>query len=100
MNMYTLKFNTPILPYSKFPLTSNKYISEFLRKYDEDKDTISKVLGVHFANNSSLNASDAIGIEIEISKSNNITLVISTSNKRYKVKQYDELTNFSVVEEY
>ena len=24
--MYTLKFNSPILPYAKFPLTQNKYI--------------------------------------------------------------------------
>ena len=26
MEMYTLKFNSPILPYAKFPLTQNKYI--------------------------------------------------------------------------
>lgn len=24
--MYVLKFNSPILPYAKFPLTQNKYI--------------------------------------------------------------------------
>jgi hypothetical protein len=24
--MYTLKFNSPILPYAKFPLTQNNYI--------------------------------------------------------------------------
>lgn len=24
--MYTLKFNSPILPFAKFPLTQNKYI--------------------------------------------------------------------------
>ena len=24
--MYVLKFNSPILPYAKFPLTHNKYI--------------------------------------------------------------------------
>ena len=26
LTMYTLKFNSPILPYAKFPLTQNKYI--------------------------------------------------------------------------
>lgn len=98
--MYTLKFNTPILPYAKFPLTQNKYIQEFLKKYEEDKGNIQKVLGVHFVNNNSLNAPEAIGIEIEITKSSNITIVQSTSNKRYKVKSYNELTNYSVAEEY
>jgi len=29
--MYTLKFNSPILPYAKFPLTQNRYIQDFLR---------------------------------------------------------------------
>ena len=38
--MYTLKFNSPILPYAKFPLTQNKYIQDFLRGYDEDRDQI------------------------------------------------------------
>lgn len=46
--LYTLKFNSPILPFAKFPLTQNKYIQDFLRKYDEDKDKIQKVIGVHF----------------------------------------------------
>ena len=54
--MYTLKFNSPILPYAKFPLTQNKYIQDFLRSYEEDKDHISKVIGVHFEKNSNSNA--------------------------------------------
>ena len=54
--MYTLKFNSPILPYAKFPLTQNKYIQDFLRSYEEDKDQISKVIGVHFEKNSNSNA--------------------------------------------
>ena len=49
--LYTLKFNSPILPFAKFPLTQNKYIQDFLRKYEEDKDKIQKVIGVHFENN-------------------------------------------------
>ena len=46
--LYTLKFNSPILPFAKFPLTQNKYIQDFLRKYEEDKDNITRVIGVHF----------------------------------------------------
>ena len=38
--MYTLKFNSPILPFAKFPLTQNKYIQDFLRSYEEDKPQI------------------------------------------------------------
>ena len=50
--MYTLKFNSPILPYAKFPLTQNKYIQDFWRSYEEDKDKIDRVIGVHFEKNS------------------------------------------------
>lgn len=92
--MYTLKFNSPILPYAKFPLTQNKYIQDFLRGYEEDLKNIKKVLGVHFEKNSNTNAVDAIGIEIEIIKKNNITLIESVSNSRYKVVDYDSATNF------
>lgn len=56
MEMYTLKFNSPILPYAKFPLTQNKYIQDFLRTYEEDKEQISKVIGVHFEKNLNQNA--------------------------------------------
>lgn len=38
--LYTLKFNSPILPFSKFPLTQNKYIQDFLRKYEDDKEHV------------------------------------------------------------
>lgn len=47
-----------------------------------------------------MNAAGAIGIEIEIIKKNTITIVESNSNKRFKVNSYDELTNFSIAEEY
>ena len=40
LRLYTLKFNSPILPYAKFPLTQNKYIQDFLRKYEEDKEHV------------------------------------------------------------
>lgn len=41
-----------------------------------------------------------MGIEIDILKKNNITIVESNSSKRFKVKSYDELTNFCMAEEY
>lgn len=92
--MYTLKFNSPILPHAKFPLTQNKYIQDFLRQYEEDKDKISKVIGVHFEKNSNQNALDAVGIEIDIIKKNNITIIESNSNRRYRVQDYNSSTNF------
>lgn len=92
--MYTLKFNSPILPYAKFPLTQNKYIQDFLRTYEEDKEKITKVIGVHFEKNSNSNALDAVGIEIEIIKKNNITIIESNSNKRFKVLDFNSTSNF------
>jgi hypothetical protein len=58
------------------------------------------VIGVHFLNNVNTNAPDTVGIEIEITKRNNITIVESNSNKRYKIKSYDEVSNFCVAEDY
>lgn len=92
--LYTLKFNSPILPFAKFPLTQNKYIQDFLRKYEEDKDQVQRIIGVHFPDNNNSQASEAVGIEIEISKKNNITVVESNSHRRFKIKSYDEATNF------
>lgn len=93
-SMYTLKFNSPILPYAKFPLTQNKYIQDFLRTYEEDKDQIERVIGVHFEKNSNQNAEDAVGIEIEIIKKNNITIIESNSNKRFRVIDFNSTSNF------
>ncbi len=83
--MYTLKFNSPILPYSKFPLTQNKYMQDFLRRYDEDQSQVTRIIGVHFPNNNNTDAEGAVGIEIEITKKNNIAVVESNTNKRFKV---------------
>lgn len=48
--MFVMKFNIPILPYSKFPLSFNKYIEEFLNKYEKNIERINDfgVIGVHF----------------------------------------------------
>jgi len=94
LKMYTLKFNSPILPYAKFPLTQNKYIQDFLRTYEDDKEKIERVIGVHFEKNSNSNAENSIGIEIEIIKKNNITIIESNSNKRFKVINFNSTTNF------
>ncbi len=58
------------------------------------------MIGVHFPSNSSINAVDAVGIEIEIVKNNNITVVQSNSCRRFKVKVFDELTNFCTAEDF
>lgn len=55
---------------------------------------------MHFPNNSNQQAQDCVGIEIEIAKKNNITVVESNSHKRYKVKSYDEVTNFCMAEDF
>ena len=48
ISMYVLKFNSPILPYAKFPLTHNRYIQEFIKMYEEDKEKVDRIIGVHF----------------------------------------------------
>ena len=58
------------------------------------------MIGVHFVGNNSLNAPETVGIEIDIIKKNNITMVESNSNRRFKIKSYDELSNFCAAEEY
>ena len=55
---------------------------------------------MHFPNNNNSLAPEAVGIEIEIAKKNNITVVESNSHKRFKIKSYDEVSNFSLAEEY
>lgn len=93
--LYTIKFNSPILPYSKFPLTQNKYIQQFFKKYSKAREDVEKIIGVHFNGNKNSNAKDAIGIEIEIDRStSNMNVVESKVFKRYKVLNFDEDTNF------
>ena len=92
--MYVLKFNSPILPYAKFPLTHNKYIQEFIKMYEEDKSDIENVIGVHFPQNKNDKAVGAVGIEIKIIKKNNMTMIESNTSKRFKISEYDSSTNF------
>ena len=65
-----------------------------MRGYEEAKEGIGKVIGVHFAKNSNQNAQDAVGIEIDIIKKNNITIIESNSSRRYRVHDYNSTTNF------
>jgi len=92
--MYVLKFNSPILPYAKFPLTQNKYIQEFLKMYEADKHKVDQVIGVHFPQNNNSLAKDTVGIEVFISKKNNLTMIESASSARYRIESYDQVTNF------
>lgn len=61
---------------------------------------MTRIIGVHFPNNQNSLAENAVGIEIEIQKKNNITVVESNSQKRFKIKSYDEATNFCLAEDY
>ena len=94
VKMYVLKFNSPILPYAKFPLTHNKYIQEFIKMYEEDKDQIDRVIGVHFPQNNNSLAEGTVGIEIKVTKKNSMTMIESNSSDRYRVDDYDPKTNF------
>ena len=95
VEMYVLKFNSPILPFAKFPLTHNKYIQEFLKGYEDDKDSIKHVIGVHFPKNSNSAHKDTIGIEIKVVKKNNMTYIMSQNTGRYQVNSYNAKTNFA-----
>jgi endopeptidase La len=93
--LYTIKFNSPILPYSKFPLTQNKYIQQFFKRYSKDREGVDKLIGVHFPENKNLNAKDAVGIEIELDRSSsNMNVVESKTFKRFKIIDFNETTNF------
>lgn len=98
--MYVMKFNTPILPYAKFPLTQNKYIQDFLKMYEEDQAKIVEVLGVHFPQNNNSMAEGTVGIEIKITKKNNVTSIESFNTRRFRVTDYDSSTNFCMAQEF
>jgi hypothetical protein len=61
---------------------------------------VTRIIGVHFPNNNNSAAQDAIGIEIQISKTNNIALVESNTSKRFQIKSFNEVTNFCLAEDY
>ena len=99
ISMYVLKFNTPILPYAKFPLTHNKYIQEFVKMYEEDKEKVNRIIGVHFPQNNNAQAEGAVGIEIVVSKKNQMTMIESQASDRFKIEEYDSTSNFAMVTE-
>ena len=66
--------------------------------YEVDKDKVDHVIGVHFPQNNNSLAKDTVGIEIKIVKKNNLTVIESNSSARFRVDQYDQLTNFCMAE--
>ena len=96
ISMYVLKFNTPILPYAKFPLTHNRYIQEFVKMYEEDKDKVDRIIGVHFPQNNNSHSQGAVGIEIVVSKKNQMTMIESQDAQRFKIEEYDTTSNFAM----
>jgi hypothetical protein len=98
--MYVMKFNSPILPFAKFPLTQNKYIQDFLKQYEKDKLEVDTVIGVHFPQNNNKMAPEQVGVEIKITKKNNLTIIESLNTRRYQIKNYDSETNFADAQEF
>jgi hypothetical protein len=95
IEVFTMKFNSPVLPFTKFPLSQNKYIMDFNKHFDREKGNVKKLIGVHFEDNKNGNALGAIGIEIDLQKRNNMQFVETKGMKRFKIVEYDDLTNFA-----
>jgi hypothetical protein len=57
--------------------------------YEVDKANVDRVIGVHFPQNDNSLAKDTVGIEIAISKKNNLTVIESVAPARYRVESYD-----------
>ena len=66
--------------------------------YEEDKDKVDRIIGVHFPQNNNQMASGAVGIEITVSKKNNMTMIESISADRFTIDEYDIGTNFAMVQ--
>ena len=66
--------------------------------YEEDKDKVKQVIGVHFQSNANVNAADTVGIEIKVVKKNNMTYILSSSTARYRLLEYDTTSNFAKCE--
>ena len=63
--------------------------------YEEDKDKVDRIIGVHFPQNNNSLSKGAVGIEIKVDKKNNLTMIESESAARYKIEDYDAGTNFA-----
>lgn len=68
--------------------------------YEDDKDKITEVLGVHFPQNNNSMAKDTVGIEIKITKKNNLTTIESFNTRRFRVEEFDSNTNFCQAQEF
>ena len=68
--------------------------------YEDDKDKITEVLGVHFPQNNNSMAKDTVGIEIKITKKNNLTTIESFNTRRFRVEEFDSATNFCQAQEF
>ena len=67
--------------------------------YEEDKDKVNRIIGVHFPQNNNAQAEGAVGIEIIVDKKNQMTMIESQASNRFKIEEYDATTNFAMVTE-
>lgn len=68
--------------------------------YEDDKDKITEVLGVHFPQNDNSLAKNTVGVEIKITKKSNITNIESFNSRRFRVTEYDTNSNFCMAQEF
>lgn len=64
--------------------------------YEEDKDKVDRIIGVHFPQNNNSHSQGAVGIEIVVSKKNQMTMIESQDAQRFKIEEYDTTSNFAM----
>lgn len=57
-------------------------------------------MGVHFPQNNNALAEGTVGIEIKITKKNNITNIESFNTRRFRIMDYDSNSNFCMAQEF
>ena len=63
--------------------------------YEEDKDSVDRIIGVHFPANNNSMAKGAVGIEIIVSKVNQMTMIESNASNRFRIEEFDVTSNFA-----
>lgn len=71
-----------------------------MKQYEKDKLEVDTVIGVHFPQNNNKMAPEQVGVEIKITKKNNLTIIESLNTRRYQIKNYDSETNFADAQEF
>jgi hypothetical protein len=65
--------------------------------YEEDIEKVDRIIGVHFPSNNNSMAAGAVGIEIVVTKKNNMTMIESKASERFRIDEYEAGSNFAMV---